>query len=360
MDKISRIFNSSIASASISAAFELGLLEELQRAEVVRVEAYCRERDLHPPSLLAILKAMASQGIVELKADLTAARRGPLFAETYRYQSYFYWLHRGYGWLLLNLAALTSNRDSRGEIVHRNRDFVHRDPAAIARAGQEYGERFVDRIFEEVLGDQPRMVAADLGCGGASRLIRLARRWPQFRGIGVDTSSEAVALANHAIESLGLQGRIKVVPGDVENLSVRPEFAEVQVLISLFLMHEFWPHDSCLRVLRGIADAFPNARRFVICDTYRSDADPNKDAPIFTLGFEVSHAIMGRYIPSLSEWDRLFAEVGWSCLGTYRVGVPHSVLFDLVLPGAPPAHQVGRAASASVTAVDEIDSPNKR
>jgi hypothetical protein len=51
--------------------------------------------------------------------------------------------------------------------------------------------------------------------------------------------------------------------------------------------------------------------------------------PIFTLGFELTHAVMGQYIPLESEWLEVFDEAGWDCANAREVGIPFSKIFDL-------------------------------
>jgi len=70
-------------------------------------------------------------------------------------------------------------------------------------------------------------------------------------------------------------------------------------------------------------------KRFLLCDTYRSELSISHEIPVFTLGFEVTHAVMGQYIPSLSEWMELFAEAGWRCATRRFIDLPFSCIFDL-------------------------------
>ena len=108
-----------------------------------------------------------------------------------------------------------------------------------------------------------------------------------------------------------------------------PEFSQVDVIFCFFMGHDLWPRANCLSTLRGIRSVFPRAKRFLLCDTYRSDLLPSDETPIFTLGFELTHAAMGQYIPGLSEWMDLFQEAGWTCVDRRDVGIPFSAIFDL-------------------------------
>jgi hypothetical protein len=103
----------------------------------------------------------------------------------------------------------------------------------------------------------------------------------------------------------------------------------VDVIFSFFIGHDLWPRADCLLTLARLRSAFPGARRFLLADTYRSDLPPADEAPIFTLAFETTHAVMGQYVPSLQEWDALFSESVWTCVGQRALDIPFSVIFDL-------------------------------
>lgn len=321
-NETARIFNSAIGASAIAAGFELGLFDELHEREPLDLEEFCGRRDLHPWSVASVVQVLNCFDIAELSEDRKTARRGSLFADTFADKGYFLWLMRGYGNLLHNLATIVKNGDCTLEGIGR-------DGKYIAMAGRDYGARFVDPHFTAMLEEEPFQVAADLGCGSAERLLNLARSRPDFRGVGVEVNKGAVDLARRSIEQAGLSDRVQVVHFDVKNLVVQPEFGEVEVLFCFFMGHDLWPRPNCLKALRSIRHAFPKVRRFLFCDTYRSDLPAPSDIPIFTLGFEFTHAMMGQFIPSLAEWEDLFEESGWTCAGRRDISIPYSSIFDL-------------------------------
>lgn len=322
-----RLFNSALASVAISSAFELGLLEELQLEGMIHIDSYCDNADLHQASVSSILYVLACFDIVELSSDAEMVSRGPVFAEVYREKGYFLWLVKGYGYLLQNLADF-AKRSNRPPSNH-DPSFVRRSLNHIAMAGRDYGYHFVDRYFEELINEQPIFFACDLGCGSADRLLKTVKKHPRARGIGIDINKEILALAEDRIKAESLQERVIVIAEDIKNLSPRREFTDVDLLFSFFLGHDLWPRARCKEVLERLFTNFPRVQRFLFCDTYRSDTLPSPYLPTFTLGFELTHAVMGQYIPSEAEWLTLFEETGWDCFGKLEVGIPFSAIFDL-------------------------------
>lgn len=328
-----RLFNSTITAAAVAAATELRLFDALERDGCLDYEAYCDRNGLHLESIRAILDALATFDIVRWQDAGSRVEPGPLFADVAREKSFFHWLIGGYGPLLRNLprlARLATRPNGAGEP-----SASWRDPAAIASAAEEYGERFVDPQFSGVLAAVPYSMVLDLGCGSGGRLISLLREHPSAGGIGVDVNPDAVRLARAEVRKARLEDRIAIVQGDAGALCDRAEYREVDLIMSFFMGHDLWPRDRCLRVLSELARVCPRATRFLLCDTCRSDAPRTPGAPTFTLGFEFTHAVMGQYVPAPSEWLDLFAESPWRCVAQHEIGIPNSYVFDLRRTGPP-------------------------
>ena len=322
-----RLFNSTLASVAISSAFELGVLEELERNGTIHIPSYCDHAGLHRPSVTSIIHALACFNIVELSSDAELVKRGSMFADVYREKGYFFWLVKGYGHLLQNLADFVkcANRPAGND----DPSFVRRSVKHIAMAGRDYGSQFVDRYFEDVLNQRPFTVACDLGCGSAERLIKVAKKFPAAQGVGVDINPDVITIAQDRIRAESLQDRVTVIEEDIRNLSPRQGFTSVDLLFCFFMGHDLWPRARCKEVLEQLLTIFPKVQRFLFCDTYRSDAAPSPYIPTFTLGFELTHAVMGQYIPLEAEWLTLFQDAGWECTGKTEVGIPFSAIFDL-------------------------------
>lgn len=321
MSHTARIFNGAVAAAAISASFELGMLEEIEQHGGLDVGEFCRREGLSRRPVEAILQVLDWADAVSWTSGDERAIAGGAFDDIYAEKGYFLWLVRGYSDMLANAAALSR----RGALAEGP---APRDAEYIAIAGRDYGSRYVDRHFLSLLAEDSFRCGADLGCGSGERLLRLARRWPDFRGIGIERSPQAVAVARAAVTEAGMGDRLEILEGDVGHLEYRPELERVELAFSFFMGHDLWPREACIDALQSIREAFPQLRRFLLCDTYRSQGEPG-EVPIFTLGFELTHALMGQSIPSLDDWRGLFDEAGWECVREEPVGIPFSTIFDL-------------------------------
>lgn len=313
--RVAEIFNSCVASFAISAAWELGLFDRLVDGESVQLSEFCAEENLHEPSVSAMVDALTCNDIVRRDAETGVVRAGGLFEDVYATKGFFHWLTRGSGQVFMEMPDISRNPG-------RVDGFLRRDHRAIAVATRDLGYRYFDEPFFDVLNGIPFKKVADLGCGSAERLIRMASLRPHLRGVGVDFSHGALELADEAIAAAGLDHQIELVEADARYLSHKDEFDGADLLTCFLMGHDFWPRAECVESLRRLRDAFPDVETFILCDTYRSEEVPCNSLPVFTLAFEVGHALMGKYLPTLNEWMGVFEEGGWKCVSRRDIPVP--------------------------------------
>ncbi|QWF85971.1 class I SAM-dependent methyltransferase [Amycolatopsis sp. CA-230715] len=302
------IFNSAVAAPAIGAAWELGALEDLHTERELDVDAFAAKEGLDPVATMAVFAALASVGVVD-----RAGRRilpGPVFDEVYETKPLFYWLCQGSWELFVNMQSVVKAENRVGD------EFYRRDAKAVSRASRAANATFFDPLFWHVMDGlkEDFSVVADLGSGSGGRLIQIANRYPGTRGIGLDISGATIEMSTAEVARVDLADRISFQVADVRSLEPRPEFADVELLTCFLMGHDLWPRENCVDSLRRLRAAFPKVKRFVLGDTVRSQNIPDDKMPIFSLGFEVGHALMGTYIPTAEEWGEVFEEGGWRCV----------------------------------------------
>ncbi|MFI6853697.1 class I SAM-dependent methyltransferase [Streptomyces sp. NPDC050416] len=308
-------FNGAIASAAVSAAWEIGLLDELERAGRVGIAGFSAASGADPGVVRALLVALSTRRIVTLDAARTEATTDAGFASAYRTKGFFYWLTRGCGELLTTLPGKVLEADRQG-------DFVRRDSRAISVACRNIARTFFDPPFRELLRDVDCTTVADLGCGSSDRLIMMAGLMPGVRGIGIDVAAGAITVSKEAVAEAGVEDRISLVQDDVLNLSPRDEYAGVDLVTCFLMGHDFWPRENAVRVLRRLRENFPDVKNLVIGDTCRSTDVHGPMHPMFTLGFETVHSVMDQYIPTLDEWASVLDESGWRIADRRMIDLP--------------------------------------
>lgn len=318
-------FNGAVAAAALSAAWDLGLLDELADADSLDVCAFATRRDVHLGGLRAILAALASREIVVLNAEQATVARGPGFEEAFKNRGFFYWLTRGCSELFTDLTDLTLNEQRADRVMHR-------DSRAISVACRAIARTFFDPPLRELIDDLPFRTVADLGCGSADRIIMLARQRPSIRAVGIDVAHGALAVSKEAVAEAGLEDRITLIQDDVLAMSPRPEYQDVDLVTCFLMGHDFWPRDNCVRTLRGLREVFPNARNLILGDTCRSTDLPGPALPMFTAGFETVHAVMDQYLPTFEEWTSVLEEGGWTRADQRLIDLPASSFIFRLIP----------------------------
>ncbi|KAI9697092.1 MAG: hypothetical protein M1836_005054 [Candelina mexicana] len=310
---VATIFNSAIAATAIGAAWELGLLDELRDQEKVEVHKFATQHNLDTGSMQGLVTALAVVDVV--KRDQDTVTRGRLLDEVYRTKSLFHWLTIGSGELFARMQYVLRNENRTG-------GFYRRDPVAIAYACRDINRQHFDPAFWAAMDglDYKFHSVVDLGSGSGERLVPLLGRYPGISGIGIDLAGPAIGVAAARALAHGFGDSLSFTEGDVRDISYRDEFAQ------------------CVATLQRLRKAFPKARLFLLGDATRIllDSAGSKHAitednvPVFTLGFEFGHAMMGVYLPTIEEWEGVFAEGGWRCVRRHLIeSLSLSVIFEL-------------------------------
>jgi SAM-dependent methyltransferase len=318
------IFNAVLAAAAISSMSELHLFDEMKGCTRLSIEEFCGRHRVDAATTRSLLGALEQFEIVRISSCQQFVIQGRYFSEAYGDKGYFLWLMNGYGYLWQHLGELLA-ADQRGV------NSIGRSGKHIALAGWDYGANFVDPYFFDVLEALSFRVIADIGCGSAERLLNILERYPTVCAVGIDVNADALEVARQRAQERGLQDRVTLMHADLRDMRCSTVLENIDVITSFFMGHDLWPRESCLALLNRLPEIFPKLRRFILCDTFRSPSTDSPIKPIFTRGFEISHAMMNQYIPTVTDWQELFADSRWMCIERRDIAIPFSCIFDLRL-----------------------------
>jgi phenylpyruvate C(3)-methyltransferase len=315
------IFNWSVVSYAISAAWEAGVLEHLQEVGRLEIEAFSAANGLDAQIVHAMVKALAMGDVVTLDEEAGVAAPGRTFDEANATKALFHWLHRASGNLIGQL----------GRVAKGDREGTERDARAIGIASREANAAYFDPVFRRLLADIDFDVVADLGSGAGQRLIDMVLARPGTRGIGIELQPRSNENARAMITAAGCGDRVDILERDVTALEYEDSFADVDLVTCFLLGHDLWPRENAIRTMRSFRETFPRARHLILCDTVRTEGPYSVRGSIFASAFDVVHAGMGQFIPTTSDWLDMLPETGWRCLERHDFEVPSAtILFHLV------------------------------
>lgn len=305
-----------VLTHALAVAFDLGLLSAIAETGGCTAEALAQRTGVARNVIDAVTNTLAWFGVLRSTGD--RLERGQRFAEAEAEQAFAAWLCLGYGALLAE-----SFRSAGGPEVPR------RQPAAVARAGADYGRRFVDASLRTAIGEEPARVIADLGCGSGARLLDLLESDPSRRGVGVDIAGAAISVAQEQAHARGLSGRVEFIQDDVKNLRQSSRLATVDLVISCFMWHDLFPVEAAVAALDELLEAFPRASRVLLVDTVWRRLPEAPDVLPFVHGFQFIHGLLGEHVPDHEEWRRVFAASRWVLEREEELPLPHSYLWRL-------------------------------
>ncbi|MFD7469875.1 aminotransferase class I/II-fold pyridoxal phosphate-dependent enzyme [Streptomyces tendae] len=272
--------------------------------------------------LSALLRVAALLGHVALDSDtveLTPAGR-----ELVDHAGYFTWGVGGYGELMARLSGLADGSLAFGREVGR-------DGGRIAAGSGLVGRTMMLPVEEKVASAVDYTSVADLGCGDASRLIRLCGTDTERRGLGIEVNAAACESARQHIDRERLSHRLDVVQADVLDHVDRRTFPDIDLVTSFLMMHDLFElTGDPAGVMRTLRDVFPNARHFMIADTVAQNWSAHDGPlPVFSAEFELVHTFMDTPILGLDTYEKAFADAGLRVERREPFGTPSTWLWLL-------------------------------
>ncbi|MEU3571205.1 class I SAM-dependent methyltransferase [Kitasatospora sp. NPDC036755] len=322
-------YNGFIAANVIFALDRIGLLERIGRGEpLTAAEATAQAGDTARTE--AVLRAASDYGY--LKADGDAYLPTEAGLEVAAARGYFTWAVGGYHDVFGRAGHLSAG-------THRYDENVFRDEAMVALGSAQCDQSLFAAQLTDVLNGIDFRTIADLGSGTSARVRRVVSQREGTRGLGIDISRPATDIARRDIAEAGMQDRVTAVRADVlgllgtqiDNDAEAAEVAEVDTVMSFFLLHDLLADPSTRSsIFTRMREAFPKARTFVLGDTMLRDPGTSDGAqPVFSVGFELAHAMMGVPLHTKATYEELFTDAGLRIDRVEALATPHSWLYVL-------------------------------
>jgi histidinol-phosphate aminotransferase len=312
-----------LAAVVAHALQSLGVLDHLSTTTGATLGDLANRAGSDPDLLAALLRTLLATGYARVEHghySLTTAGQALAGAA-----GYFTIAVGGFGPVFHALADLATGR-------RRFAVDVHRDQAAVNRGNTEMTT--VARVIGAVLDQLDARAVADLGCGDASKLTRMASRRPWLRGVGIDRDPTAVDSAMRTIARAGVADQVRVIEADITDIAsdelLRSSIEDAELVMSFFLLHHMLANDDT-SFLPSLVAAAPHARWFVFGDAFPMEQPGERDAslPIFAAAFELFHAVQGLRLASQAVAEQRFADAGLRIGRRLSLGHPNEWLYVL-------------------------------
>ncbi|HEU4963912.1 MAG TPA: methyltransferase [Bacilli bacterium] len=319
------LFNGYVGAHVAFTFQQIGLLDHLTPGVALSVAEIATRTGGEEKRIAALLKTGEALGYLEHLSDGTVQTTE--MGEVLRTQlGYFTWSVGGYGQLFQHLPALTREQQAWGPL---------RNTGLVALGADLNNRNFMQHLLFEVLESMEFTTIADLGCGNGGRLVSYCQRYPHIKGVGVDISEPAIAMANDMVEQHGLEDRLKMICTNVLDTILDDKYqevlADVEVVSSFMMLHDLYNIPGVWEVLFDrLRAAFPNVRYFLIADTVQMPPlEELEKLPIFNVGYELLHAYMDVNLPTKQEYDEAFAKAGLTVETCIDFGTPYTYLYLL-------------------------------
>lgn len=257
--------------------------------------------------MAAYLDSLSKAGIIEILNEKAPA--------SYRACSHFDELINEVGyisWALRACAPLINNAKEFAEYNEEAQLKYPRDGGLVARTSKWMGEKsFYPQPEDAIIKLAPKKIV-DLGSGSGGFLIRMLKKIPGAKGVGIDLSASATKQAIHAASQAGMSDRLQFVTAPIQVLVEDASLIrDADIIHAGFVMHDLLPAEEktldallcacCAHAIKGtliIVDAIPVA-------------ESNWEKPFAAAFNHLHNHFMSRRLLSENEWTEKLHRAGF-------------------------------------------------
>ena len=305
------LFNGLLQARVLGALDSLGVIDLLDGSR--STSELAAQTELDADVLGALLDYLAAAGQVCCEGGWLLSKPEQVRNEL----AFVRWLMGGYGPLLDDLHNLV-----RG--AARFEPGRHRNDREVAGASAEIGRRMTDAHLASALSLPGVKRIADIGCGGAQRLISLCERMPHLSAVGIDLSEACCRLATENIAAADLSERISVVHSRAEDWIAE---AEVDVVMSVGMFHDLLNIEGAAEAfLRRVRAGLGSGGMLLIQDQLAVTAQGVRS---WGPGFSMIHHLMEQNLFTEDDYLRSFSAAGFRLVRRVATDIPDNWIFLL-------------------------------
>jgi SAM-dependent methyltransferase len=300
---------------------QLGVLDPLLSQKEVSVSEVASKAGLSVSVVSAYYAALAHAGLARATSVPTGYVAASNLQKSINDAGYILWSVMSCAPLLWNARAFAEDLDA--AIPRYRRDGDH-----VARTSRWMGEAdFYPHAEEAILARRPKKVV-DLGSGTCGLLMRLLRKLPEAKAVGIDINGDACRRAISNIKAAELEDRITVIEAPIQSLVENPAPIEgAGVIHGGWVFHDLMPHEESVldELLKTFRKHAPEGA-LVIVEGVPYASNPGEEAFSASYTFLHSH-FMGRRLQTESEWKSRLTAAGYGSIQARQLGISGGRIF---------------------------------
>lgn len=298
----------------LQALSDSGFYEYLSRYGAFNVHAAAEKLQLDFFVFDTLMDYLVGRGLLEKENEkISITSRGEIFFNAYSRGLFnVYW--GGYKAIFYHLGSVLQKKIAL-EDTRLNRSSFH---AATGTSQLTCG--FTIPKVLELIDSQNCRYVLDLGCGTGDFLTHIARLNSNLKGIGIDSSAEAVVEAKKRADNLSLGGRLLFFMTEVGNgrLAVPSEFLEkVDIVTCMYMLHEFGRdgEGAIVQILKSLKKQLVG-KLFLILETEECTSEEASQKEHYgPLDYRLIHILSRQGLPRKPrQWCDIFQEANCSII----------------------------------------------
>ena len=304
-EELYRLVQGHYTTKALLSLWRTGLLERASAGEELDVAAMAAagfELDL----LRSVLDYLVVRGHFETVRP-GVYRLSDRGRATSGYYGYLSTMVGGYEPVFTRMEGLLTGELAYGRDVNRSHDELQRGLAALE-------DRLMGTVVEAAREAGVSKVL-DLGCGSAQTLANICAIGPGVRGVGVDRSPKACAIARETAWREGLEGRLTIVEADVREIAQLPPgvTAGVDAVTVMFLLHEILRQEGregTVRLLGDLARLVGPGGRLIMVEVAGPSEYAYRPDQLFIPEYELMHEFTHQRLAPRASWEAMLGDAG--------------------------------------------------
>jgi len=311
-----------MGSSCISALFNIGFFDELEKNKSVDLETYSRDRNIDKKVLQSICDYLYSLKI--LRKDKNAYSMDSYGRDLFRYSRGNFELLYAYWPLFHELEALLRKDKIYGKDIFRRDRFVAKGSAGLTK-------NLPFPVVKDIIRKYNLKSILDLGCGSGEFLVSLCGDNDIAKCYGIDISREAIDCAKEESKKAGKEDVMALEVCSIFELDkVKEKWIDIDVLTSMFVLHEFLiqGRQKVVDLLKNIRRDFPG-RYLIVCELCKKRHSLLRKKPTAVIEHHLFHALSKQELITFEEWNELFIDSGYKVSEVRRFDFAQQAYFVL-------------------------------